>query len=66
MVYGRVICKIDRKFVYIMHYNVHKKLKTKGFMKPKPNVVMKHLNICGRQKTCACILHYNMHKRQKR
>ncbi len=34
-------------------------------MKPKPNVLMEHLNIYGRQKRCAYIMHYNMHKRQK-
>jgi hypothetical protein len=34
-------------------------------MKPKSNVVMEHLNIYGKQKTCVCFLHYNMQKRQK-
>jgi hypothetical protein len=43
---------MNKKFVYILHYNIHKKLKTKSFMKPKPNVVMEHLDIYGRQKMC--------------
>jgi hypothetical protein len=58
-----IICTIDKKFAYIQHYNIHKNLKSKSFMKPKPNVVMEHLNIYSRYETCACILHYNMHKR---
>jgi hypothetical protein len=43
-----VICTIDRKFAYILHCNIQKKQKTKCFMKPKPNVLMEHLNIYGR------------------
>jgi hypothetical protein len=42
-----VICKIDRKFAYILHCNIHKKLKFKSFMKPKPNVVMEDLDVYG-------------------
>jgi hypothetical protein len=41
-----VICTIDRNFVYILHCNIQKKI-----MKPKPNVVMEHLDIYGKQKT---------------
>jgi hypothetical protein len=30
-----VICKIDRKFTYILHYNIHKKLKFKKLYETK-------------------------------
>jgi hypothetical protein len=45
-----IICTIDRKFTYILHCNIHKKLKTKNFMKTEPNGVMEHLDIYGKHK----------------
>jgi hypothetical protein len=47
-----IICTIDRKFAYILQCNIHKKMKTKSFMKPKPIVVMEHLVIYGTHKMC--------------
>ncbi len=47
-----VICTIDKKITYILHYIKHKKMRTKSFMKPKPNIVMEHLNIYDIQKMC--------------
>ncbi len=38
---------VDKKIAYIIHCNIHKRLKTKNFMKLKPKVVMEHLQICG-------------------
>jgi hypothetical protein len=44
---------IYRKFVYILHYNIHKRLKTKTLYEIfKPNVIMEHLQICDWQIIC--------------
>jgi hypothetical protein len=38
---------VDKKIACILHYNIHKKLKIKFFIKLKPNIVMEHLHIYG-------------------
>jgi hypothetical protein len=45
-----VICTRYRKLAWILHCNIFKRLKTKKIMKLKPNVVMEHVQIYGRQK----------------